>query len=177
MKNNLNEINQKQILYDLLESTCLDYCATPEKQKGDIVIGANKTAFSLRNDGMGILSGSIVRAVLPSEDTPLRNPEISKYYELEPLFCVDVFELHAFRQGECALLRYEKGIRTLFSVYPDTAQDGILVHLGWESALNEEQIITQEDVRAILRRLLTGNTPPYRLPWKPKVWFNGKLIW
>ncbi|MBR5256837.1 MAG: hypothetical protein IKV62_08705 [Bacteroidales bacterium] len=177
MKNNLNITSQKQILYDLLESTCLDYCATPEKQEGDIVIGANKTTFSLRNDGMGILSGSIARAVLPAEDTPLQNPEISKYYELEPLFCVYVFELYAFRQGECALLRYEKGERKLFSVYPDSAQDGILVHLEWDTALIEERIITKEDVTAVLRRLLVGNTPPYRLSWKPKVWFNGKLIW
>ena len=177
MKNDLNTIDQRQVLYDLLESTCADYCATPEKQKGDIVIGANKKAFSLRNNGMGILSGSIARAILPAEDTPLRNAKISKYYELEPLFCVDVFELNAFRQGECALLRYEKGERKLYSVYPDSAQDGILVHLEWDSALNDAQIITEEDVRAVLRRLLVGNTPPYHLSWKPKVWFNGKLIW
>lgn len=135
MKNNLNFIDQKQILYDLLESTCLDYLATPEKQKGDIVIGANGTNFSFRNFGMGILSGAIALTVLPAGITPMQQPEISKYYELEPLFCVDVFELHAFRQGECALLRYEDGERKLFSVYPDPAQDGILVHLEWKPTL------------------------------------------
>ena len=30
----MNINNQKQILYDLLESTCLDYGATPEKKEG-----------------------------------------------------------------------------------------------------------------------------------------------
>ena len=37
----ININNQKQIFYDLLESTCLDYCATPEKKKGDVIIGVN----------------------------------------------------------------------------------------------------------------------------------------
>ena len=37
--------NQKQILYDLLEGTCVDHCATPGKKRGDIIIGANKSAF------------------------------------------------------------------------------------------------------------------------------------
>ena len=168
--------NQKQILFDLLEGTCVDYCATPEKKRGDIIIGANRSTFTFRNSGMGILSGAIARAVLPVEDKPLTPPLISKMYELESLFGADVFELHAFWRGECSLLRFEKGERQLFSVYPDTARDGILVRLEWETALRSEQVLTLDDVMAMVRRLLVGKTAPYRLSWRPEVRFNGMLV-
>ena len=172
----INVNNQKQIFYDLLESTCLDYCATPEKKKGDIIIGVNGNTFSFRNFGMGIISGAIARAVLPIGDALLRAPDISKFYELELLFESDVFELHAFRQGECSLLRYEKGERQLFSVYPDKAPNGILIHIEWKSDLNAEQIVSIEDVISFLRRFLVGKTAPYRLGWKPEVLYNGKHV-
>ena len=171
----MNINNQKQILYDLLESTCLDYGATPEMKKGDIVIGANGKTFSFRNFGMGMLSGTVARAVLPAEDAPLRTPDISKYYELESLLGADVFELHAFRQGECTRLRYEEGERQMFSVYPNTASNGILVHLEWQSS-SDCQIVSLEDATSYLRRLLAGITAPYHLAWKPDVWFNGKRV-
>jgi hypothetical protein len=125
---------------------------------------------------MGILSGAIARAVLPIDDGPLRAPYISKYYELELLFDTDVFELHAFWQGECSLLRYEKGERQLFSVYPDTAPNGILVHIEWKSNLNVEQMVSIENVISYLRRFLVGKTAPYHPGWKLEVLYNGKHV-
>lgn len=168
--------NQKQIFQDLLEATIHEYSMIPGKERGDITIGANGTVLSFRNSTTGILAGVIARSVLPEADGVSTNGIISEFYPLESLMKSDVFELHSYHNKECTLLKYENGERKELHIYPDTAQDGLLVHLEWKGGKRLVSILEVEDVVGALKTVLSKRFDGNRLTWKPEVWFNGNRV-
>ena len=168
--------NQKQIFHDLLEATIHEYSTIPEKNRGDIVIGSNGTVLSFRNSTKGILAGVIARSVLPEADGVSLNGVISKLYPLESLMKADVFELRSFHNKECTFLKYENGERKELHIYPDTAQDGLLIHLEWKGGKGMFTILTEDDVISALKSVVLKRFDGNRLTWKPEVWFNGNRV-
>jgi hypothetical protein len=168
--------DQKQIIQDLLIATLLELERYPELTGGDLIVGANENVLTLRNCGKGIPAGTIARAVLPETDgAPLDRP-VSELYPIEALMEADSFELHSFHSRECTSLRYEKGARQELRVYPDIAQDGLLIHLEWNGALPQDRILSGKDVATAMRRLYSEDLSLARPVWKPTVWFNGNRI-
>ena len=150
--------DQSVLMTALLEATRKDYSSSPEARKGDIVAGANSNNFSFRNNGSGIPFERMVRALFPLEG---ETNTMSDLYPIEPLMSADVLELHSFRNKEHAMLRYEKGIRMFFNVEPDTAQDGILIRVEWQS---------------VVRPLAFEDLPGCANGWKPVMFFNGNRV-
>ena len=169
--------DQKLIINDLLKATLQDYAEKPRKEKGSIIIGAKATVLSYRDSSNGILAGVIARSILPNVDEEPCEEAISMAYPLEQLMTADIFELHSFHKGTCAYLCCKNelcGSRTEFHVYPDTAQDGLLIRLEWHSS--NVATITEEDVVNALRDLLSQQPKESRLFKKPEVWFNGVRV-
>ena len=169
--------DQKQIINDLLKATLQDYAENPRKEKGSTIIGAKATVLSYRDSSNGILAGVIARSILPNVDEEPCEEAISMAYPLEQLMAADIFELHSFHNGTCAFLRCANellGSRTEFHVYPDTAQDGLLIRLEWHSS--NVVTITVEDLVNALKNLLSQQPKESRLFRKPEVWFNGVRV-
>ena len=148
---------QKLIIHDLLKATIYEYSMIPGKNRGEIIIGANRTVLSFRNSTKGFFEGVI-----------------SELYPLESLMKSDVFELHSFHNKECTFLKYEHGERTELHIYPDTAQDGLLIHVEWEEGM--VTILTEDDVVSALKTVLSKPFKGNHLNWKPEVWFNGNRV-
>ena len=172
MSNNEYLNNQRMIFQDLLDATIKEYAKSPDKKQGDITIGAHGNVLSYRDSSQGILAGMIARAVLPVTDDSEPEGVISDLYPLESLMKADVFELHSFHNQVCTVLRYEDGERKEFHVYPDTAKDGLLVHLEWKTELTQNRILTINDIVNAIKHKQEGN----HLPGKPDVWFNGIFV-
>lgn len=178
----MNEIedltNQKQIIHILLGATLRDYAGNIRKRKGDIIIGARGSVLSYRDFSTGFLAGVIARSVLPTEEGVPCEEAISLTYPVETLMAVDVFELHSFHKKECAFLSLKKeatGVRKEFHVYPDTAQDGLLIRLEWNSGGNV-QVLTTEDIIDSLKTIYASHSSTDHPGWKPEVWFNGVRV-
>ena len=168
--------NQKQIFQDLLEATIHEYSMIPGKDRGDITIGAHGTVLSFRNSTKGVLAGVIARSVLPEADDITPDRVISELYPLESLMKADVFGLHSFHNKECTILTYEGGERKDLYIYPDTAQDGLLIQLEWKGKEGMVTILKEDDVVDAMKTVLTKECDGNRLTWKPEVWFNGNRV-
>ena len=102
-------LDQKQIFRDLLAATVLELDRYPDIIKGDLVFGANETAFSFRNCGRGFLPGVIARAILPERDGENADGHMSDLYPMEALLKAEMLEFHSFHDGRATALKCEKG--------------------------------------------------------------------
>ena len=156
--------DQTVLMAALLEATRNDYFSSPDARRGDIVAGANGGNFTFRNNGAGIPFARMVRALFPTDG---ETTTISELYPIESLIGADLLEVHSFVEKEHAVIRYEKGKRTLFNVEPDeSAPDGILIRVEyhWKDAL------TMEGLPSCMESM-----PKV---WRPVMFFNGvKVEW
>lgn len=154
-------LSQLALMTSLLEATRSDYFSSPDVRRGDIVAGANGGNFTFRNNGAGIPFAQMVRALFPAED----NVPISKLYPIESFLGADLLELHSFVEKEHAVVRFEKGKRTLFNVEPDeSVPDGILIRVEhkWKDVLSMEALPSCME-----------NLPKI---WRPVMFFNGEKV-
>ena len=170
-------LDQKQIFRDLLAATVLELDRYPDIIKGDLVFGANETAFSFRNCGRGFLPGVIARAILPERDGENADGHMSDLYPMEAMLKAEMLEFHSFHGGRATALKCEKGELVELSVYPDwSTPEGLLIHLEWSQGLPEPQRLNARDVASAMRRLFSGKAPLPKMKWRPPVWFNGERI-
>lgn len=154
-------IDQSALMTSLLEATRSDYFSSPDARRGDIVAGANGGNFTFRNNGAGIPFTQMVRALFPMEDSY----PVSDLYPIESLIGANLLELHSFVKKEHAVVRFEKGKRTLFNIEPDeSAHDGILIRVEhkWKDTL------TMEGLPSCM-----ANLPKI---WRPVMFFNGEKV-
>ena len=161
--------DQKLLMAVLMEATRNDYYSAKDAPKGEITAGANATNFSLRNTGSGIPLEQMVRALYPLEGE--EGKAMSLYYPIEALVGADVLEVHSFRRGEHATLRYEKGKRVSLNIEPDTVTpEGVLIRVEWGGGLAPDKILRKEDLLTCLQGIEGG--------WKPALFFNGeRIVW
>ncbi len=163
--------DQNRLLTVLLGATLKDYKALPEdpeRPRCDIIVGANANNFSFRSAGKGISMERLVRALYPLEG---ETPTFSELYPVESMLAADVVEIHLFRAGEQATLRYEGGKRVKLSVEPDdAAPEGLLFRIEWNGGLFGDALLTKEGLGKAFSEAAPG--------WKPALFFNGeRIIW